>query len=167
MSTQAYPDYSSFQGNLPAYGGMPNGLGGMGWAPPPNFPSSMELTQLNQPLLTPYLASAFSIPLSDYGSQDPGGMQQQQHQQQQQQPYAMGGLHHGAGGGSNWAPQNSGGSEGNGYTGPAHHGARRGGSGRDGGGSSGAGRTGGGADDEISRLENGSGTGQVGPAVYS
>ena len=66
MSAQAQRDYGYFPpGGQYPYGPMSG--------PPPELPSAAELAQLNQPLLTPTLASAFSIPLGDYGGPEPMG----------------------------------------------------------------------------------------------
>uniref|UniRef100_A0A061R2D3 Two-component response regulator arr1 n=1 Tax=Tetraselmis sp. GSL018 TaxID=582737 RepID=A0A061R2D3_9CHLO len=60
MSTQTQPDFGSYR-NQPIQDH---------WSASQDFPTPSDLIQLNQPLLTPMLASAFSIPLSDYGPSD-------------------------------------------------------------------------------------------------
>lgn len=89
MSAQAQSGYGSFPAQMNGWGNS-DMCGPQDWA--------MELTQLNQPLLTPMLASAFSIPL-EYGHQEQMG--------------GGGATVLAAGNNNMWGPQNSGGSEGN------------------------------------------------------
>mmetsp|Transcript_1973 Transcript_1973/g.5804 ORF Transcript_1973/g.5804 Transcript_1973/m.5804 type:complete len:298 (+) Transcript_1973:330-1223(+) len=68
MSAQAQRDYGYFPPGAPyPYGPMAG--------PPPELPTAAELSHLNHPLLTPTLASAFSIPWAEYGGADQMGGQ--------------------------------------------------------------------------------------------